>query len=110
MTIHARTIWGTFVALTGFITVMLETGLSIYNHRPVIASVIFVGVTVAFVGGYVMYPKLTDGLARSFRDNALPFVEVLRGGRRASDPPVVVNTNPTVEVDSNTKDESKGLG
>ena len=103
MKIHARTIWGTFVALVGFITTMLETGLSIYYHRPVIASVIFVGVVVAFVGGYIMYPKLTNGLAQSFRENALPFVAVLRGGRRATDPVVEV---PSAEK----KGDSEGLG
>lgn len=104
MKIHPRTIWGSFIALVGFFTVMIETGLSIYNHRPVIASVIFVGVIVAFVGGYIMYPKFTDGLARSFRENALPFVEVMRGGRRATDPVVETPVVPT------KKDENEGLG
>jgi hypothetical protein len=105
MTIHARTFWGAFVAAVGFMTGFTETILSIYFHRPVIASVIFVSMVFAFVGGYIMYPKFTDGLARSFRENALPFVEVLRGGRRNTDPVVEV---PVVEAKK--KDESEGLG
>lgn len=92
---------GAIVAIVGAAIVLSDTYIAIKTRTPPTFGTAVIGIIFAFVGGYIMYPSFTDHLAASFTKNALPFVEVIRGGRR--------KTDPVVEVSAQEKQDDANL-
>lgn len=101
-----RNIIGGVIAMIGMLVVLAEAG-HIYIHREeqIKLWIIGIGVLIAFVGGSIIDTKLTETIGKNAASIAVPIIEVIRTGRRKTDPaiPVVVDA----EIKTEQSDEPK---
>lgn len=96
---HKHRPWiGYLLAAIGVLGLLAEVGLRFLSFftaggdYELNSGVLLVSVIIGFVGFYIINPKGAEGGTSIITRTAVAVIGVIRGGRRATDPPVVVTT------------------
>lgn len=94
----ASTISGAAFALLGVVTLLVELGRYWLLGHAIHAAPVCIGCLFGFIGFFILSPKRAVEGAQVVVGSTVSVIGVLRGGRRATDPKVVVaDPNDTEE-------------
>jgi hypothetical protein len=91
----ALTITGCTLALIGAVTLLIELLRYWLTDHPIHAAPVCIGCLFGFVGAFVLNPRQAKEGAGIVVDSTVRIVGVVRGGRRSTDTPVVVQKRAT---------------
>lgn len=86
----ARTICGSVLAVLGLSVLLVELVRYWTLNHPIHAWPVCIGCVIGFVGFFIVNPKEAKDGAQVVVDSTVRVIGVVRGGRRATDPKVVV--------------------
>lgn len=86
----ARTICGSVLAVLGLAVLLVELVRYWTLNHPIHAWPVCIGCVIGFVGFFIVNPKEAKDGAQVVVDSTVRVIGVVRGGRRATDPKVVV--------------------
>jgi hypothetical protein len=88
----ARNVVGIVLAFVGGAVLLTELAFHWRDPAgyPIGTWPLVIGLAIAFVGAYLIDPKQAEDGGGFLVNSAVSIIGVVRGGRRASDPPVVV--------------------